>query len=150
MWISAPKLFKVEQLFVAEDKRDLEMGVLARLGSWSGFLEALPILCLSSLWFQWSLFVKGIKERKNTEKEMGSERKWRKERKKNVVKLKEKKHYHRRPTLSSLTLSSVVVIAVYQLKGRQNFWNKVLPVVFMWIHGKKGATPHKLFFFFFP
>ena len=46
------------------------------------FLEALPILCLSSLWFQWSLFVKGIKERKNTEKEMGSERKWRKERKK--------------------------------------------------------------------
>ena len=46
------------------------------------FLEALPILCLSSLWFQWSLFIKGIKERKNTEKEMGSERKWRKERKK--------------------------------------------------------------------
>ena len=28
------------------------------------FLEAIPILCLSSLWFQWSLFVEGMKERK--------------------------------------------------------------------------------------
>ena len=39
-----------------------------------------------------------------------------KKEKKNVVKLKEKKHYHWRPTLSSLTLSSVVVIAVSSWK----------------------------------
>ena len=39
-----------------------------------------------------------------------------KKERKNVVKLKEKKHYHRRPTLSSLTLSSVVVIAVSSWK----------------------------------
>ena len=28
------------------------------------FLEAIPISCLSSLWFQWSLSVEGMKERK--------------------------------------------------------------------------------------
>ena len=50
LWISAPKLLKAEQLFVADDKRGLEMGASAKRGSWSG-VEAIPISCLSSIWF---------------------------------------------------------------------------------------------------
>ena len=33
------------------------------------FLEAIPISCLSSLWFQWSLSVEGMKERKKKYRE---------------------------------------------------------------------------------
>ena len=51
LWISVPELFKAEQLFVADNRRGLEMGALARRGSWSGVLEAIPISCLSSHYF---------------------------------------------------------------------------------------------------
>ena len=70
------------------------MGVSARRGSWSGVpwshphfvLEFSLISVVSVCWGN-----ERKKERKNTEKEMGSERKWRKERKKKkkVVKLRE-------------------------------------------------------------
>ena len=78
--------FKAEQLSVADDRRGLEMGESARRGSWSGVPWSHPHFVLefsliSVVFVCWGNERK--KERKNTEKEMGSERKWRKERKKN-------------------------------------------------------------------
>ena len=85
MWISALELFKAEQLFVVDDRRGLEMGASTRRGSWLGVpwshphfvLEFSLISVVSVCWGN-----ERKKERKNIEKEMGSERKWRKERRK--------------------------------------------------------------------
>ena len=82
MWILAPELFTAEQLFVADDKRDLEMGVLARLGSWSSVPWSHPNFVLEFSLISVVSVCWGNERKKNTEKEMGSERKWRKERKK--------------------------------------------------------------------
>ena len=153
LWISAPKLLKAKQLFVADDKRGLEMGASAKRGSWSGVpwshphfvLELSLISVVSDCWGN-----ERKKERKNTKKEMGSKRKWRKERKKNVVKLKEKKHLLLK-TKTFLPYSGVVV------ERKTKFLKQVLPVtqqflkkkkknvVLMWIRGKKRATQQ--FFF---
>ena len=108
------------------------------------FLEAIPISCLSSLWFQWSLSVEGMKERKNTEKEMGSERKWRKERKKKkkVVKLREETFTTEDQVLPWLKQDFLKqeISSLTQQFLKSN-------VVLTWIRGKKRAT--QLFFFFF-
>ena len=56
LWISAPELFKAEQLFVANNRRGLEMGALARRGSWSGvpwshphFVLEFSLFCVSNV-----------------------------------------------------------------------------------------------------
>ena len=101
-------------------------------GPWNG--------CVSQAWFMigcslklspfraWVLFdFSGLcllrewkKENQNTKQEMGSERKWRKERKKNVVKLKEKKHL----PLKTKTFLPYCGVAV---ERRTKFLKQVLP-----------------------
>ena len=125
--------FKAEQLSVADDRRGLEMGESARHGSWSGVpwshphfvLEFSLISVVSVCWGN-----ERKKERKNTEKEMGSERKWRKERKKKVVKLKEKKHLPLK-TKTFLPYSGVA------FKRRTKFLKQVLPVTQQFLKEKK-------------
>ena len=87
------------------------MGASARRGSWSGVPWSHPHFVLefsliSVVPVCWGNERK--KERKNTEKEMGSERKWRKERKKKKSSETERRNiYHWRPssTLAETRLS---------------------------------------------
>ena len=146
LWISAPEL----QSWTIICCRRQE-------GPWNG--------CVSQAWFiigcslkpspfrAWVLFdFSGLcllrewkKERKNTEKEMGSERRWRKERKKKIVKLKEKETFTTEDK--------------FYLRWNKTFWNKkqvplhnhfwkVMLSSSSCIRGKK-QEPHNFFFFFF-
>ena len=122
MWISAPELFKTEQLFVVDDRRGLEMGVSARRGSWSGVPWSHPHFVLEFSLIS-VVFVCWGNERK---REKIQRKRWDlrenegKKEKKNVVKLKEKKHLPLK-TKTFLPYSGVAV------KRRTKFMKQVLP-----------------------
>ena len=143
LWISAPEL----QSWTIICCRRQE-------GPWNG--------CVSQAWFiigcslkpspfrAWVLFdFSGLcllrewkKERKNTEKEMGSERRWRKERKKKIVKLKEKETF---TTEDKFYLRwNKTFRNKKQVPLHNHFWKVMLSSC---IRGKKKS--HTTFFFFF-
>ena len=145
LWISAPEL----QSWTIICCRRQE-------GPWNG--------CVSQAWFiigcslkpspfrAWVLFdFSGLcllrewkKERKNTEKEMGSERRWRKERKKKIVKLKEKETF---TTEDKFYLGwNKTFWNKKQVPLHNHFW-KVMLSSSSCIRGKK-QEPHNFFFFF--
>ena len=143
LWISAPELFKAEQLFVATTGGALKW--VRQLGVVHDrvFLEAIPISCLSSLWFQWSLSVEGMKERKKKYRERWDlrENEGKKEKKK-VVKLKEKKHLPLK-TKTFLPYTGVAVKRKTFYLLHNNFWKKMLSSCGYVV--KK--EPHHIFFF---
>ena len=130
-------------------------------GPWNG--------CVSQAWFMigcslkpspfraWVLFdFSGLcllrewkKERKNTAKEMGSERKWRKERKKNCSETEREETFttwrpsstlaETRLSETSSTLAETSSLTQQLLKSN---------VVLTWIRGKKRATQLSFFFLF--
>ena len=133
------------------------MGASARRGSWSGIPWSYPhfVLEFSLISVVFVCWGKERKKEKNTEQEMGSERKWRKERKKTVVKLKEKKHL----PLKTKTFLPYCGVAVErrtkfmkqdlpwlkQVPLHSNFW-KIMLSSCRYVAKKE---PHNIFFFFF-
>ena len=152
LWISAPELFKAEQLFVADDNKGLEMGASARRGSWSGVpwsyhhfvLEFSLISVVSACWGN---------ERK---KEKIQSKRWdlrenERKKKKNVVKPKEKKHLPPK-TKNFLPYCGVAVERrtkfLKKVPLHNNFWKIMLSSRGYLIKKESHCTPWKAYFNF--
>ena len=101
------------------------------------FLEAISISCLSSLWFQWSLSVEGMKERKKKYKERDGIWEKMKERKKKKMLWNWKR---RNNTIEDQDLPPLLWCSSWKEDESH--------VVLMWIRGKQRATQQNFFFFF--
>ena len=138
------ELFKAEQLFVADDRRGLEMGASAKRGSWSGvpwsyphfLLEFSLISVVSVCWGNERKKTKIQSKRWDLRENEG------KKEKKKVVKLKEKKHLPLK-TKTFLPYTGVAVKRKTFYLLHNNFWKKMLSSCGYVV--KK--EPHHIFFF---
>ena len=116
------------------------------------FLEAIPISCLSSLWFQWSLSVEGMKERKKKYSERdGIWEKMKERKKKNCSETEIEETFTSEdqvlPWLKQDFLKQVLPL-LKQVPLHNNFW-KVMLSSRGYVVKKEPHNLLLLFFFFF-
>ena len=117
LWILAPELFKAKQLFVADDRRGLEMGALARRGSWSGVPWSHPQFVL-----EFSLIsVVSVYWGNERKKEKIQRKRW--DLRENEGK-KQKKKSTETEREETFTTEDQDFPPLLRWKGGQNFWNK--------------------------